>query len=118
MYKLGITTRKDYQIQIRITGTIRGRIWSGQECEKRFNYLVEDGSHYSDNKRLTLRECLLNITNDGDFQDSEILRDCQIIVTYWTKSGKKITRYFELNFNNEEIQDLILDDYPQFDGEF
>lgn len=62
---------------ITITGTVGGPIWMPSAiCAKPFKYRSDDGSfacnRHSDNSKPTLRDIVLEVTNDGDFQSAEV----------------------------------------------
>ena len=105
-----------YSIRFKIQGTLRGSLWMGGDAEKQINYTVKDGTHFVQNERETLREAVLRITNDGDFQGSNLLADSVLIVEMWKANNKRIIRAFEL-YNPAlfpTIADSIIEDYPMF----
>lgn len=102
--------------RITIHGTLRGNLWWGGEAEKEFTYTVKDGSHFTDGKRESLRDAVLRITNDGDFQSCEILADAYIKATL--QKGHT-TRAIKFDLNSDlfpSIKDCLLDDYPMCIG--
>lgn len=73
---------------ITISGTKAGGIWwpSGALCSKDFDYRVREDE--------SLRDAILSITNDGDFQSCNIV-DATVIATLY-KNNRRITRYFDI----------------------
>ena len=54
--------------QIHISGQVQGTIWMpAATCTKEFS-VSEDDFRYSDGSRPTLRDMVLQSTNDGDFR--------------------------------------------------
>lgn len=79
---------------IRITGYIVGKIWwpVGQECFKPIDY---DVTRHSFSDKPELRDHILKITCDGDFQGASIARG---EVTIEMRNGRrKVTRSFPLS---------------------
>ncbi len=112
-----IKRQSGYFVQMFIHGTIQGNIWmGGLPCEKSVNYTVRDGTHFTDGKRESLRDAVLRITNDGDFQSCELLANSYLQIKL-TRANKTLTRNFDLNNKDlfPTIQDCISDEYPMYD---
>ena len=98
---------------ISIHGTKRGPIWwpVGAECEKDFSYTVKADE--------TLRDALLKITNDGDFQYTEVLENTFIRVKMLLQSGyATLTRERIFDITSPlftSIQDMVINDYPVYE---
>src|SRR5688572_22479299 len=79
--------------EITISGYVVGPIWYGQECYKTFTYnLTDEERRWSEPG--TLRDHVLAITRDGDFQHCEIADGTLTITTY--KDKRKRSRDFDL----------------------
>ena len=103
--------------EIRITGYVVGPIWwpVGEECYKAFTYNVtNEKKRWSEPG--TLREHVLAITNDGDFQGCEIA-DGTLEVTIY-KPNRSRSRTFDLTLF-PSIADCVKTDWcgPSFDDE-
>lgn len=101
-----------YNFRVSINGTKRGLIWwPRMDAEKSFSYTPKEDE--------TLRDAILRITNDGDFESCDVLLDTFVEVTMikaTATSTLKRTRFFEINsplFTS--IQDCITEDYPNFE---
>lgn len=79
-------------LDIRICGTLQGPIWwpfgaiCQKEFDKHFNYQQEPFKYPID----CLRDALLHITNDGDFQNCEI--SFAVLIVTKQKGHNKIIR--------------------------
>lgn len=88
-------TKQDFSVELR--GTIYGSIWWSGNAWKD----VESRAHDDD----TLRDLILRVTNDGDFQNTDLTQDSCLIVTL-LKPNKRITRYFDITLF-DSISDCI-----------
>lgn len=75
-----------------ISGFLVGTIWMpAAECYKPFRHDIgRHSARWSDASGATLRDHLLNITNDGDFRNCHIARG-EITITRWLK-GRRCSR--------------------------
>ncbi len=92
----GVQTIMKHLESITISGELRGNIWMPDcECTKDFTHtFAPKGRHNPFQKEwIDLREALLDITNDGDFQSCGI--DYAYIETTWTET--------ELNGRNRRV---------------
>lgn len=106
-----------YSFTMSVTGTLRGRIWMPPiESEKEFCLgiiHVHNKKYTAPREFNTLREVILEVTNDGDFQNCDILADGVLTVVLHKSSNKHVIRNFDLNSGLfSSIQDCLLDDYP------
>ena len=101
---------------ISLSGYLVGPIWwPSEECYKRFDYnLTDEESRWSEPG--TLRDHVLAITNDGDFQHCEIADGILEITTY--KTNRRRSRIFDLSMF-PSIADCIKSDWcgPSFDDD-
>ena len=98
------------QIEIQLYGSIAGTIWMPSlECEKDFNVRLERIPRNSTIRTAhahgwtwqitNLRDALLTITNDGDFQSCSIT--WAVLVVTRRKGNRSITRTWELRGRGE-----------------
>lgn len=106
-----------FNMQVEIRGYLVGTIWwpVGAECWKTVRHDVTDYDARC-TEPCTLREHVLALTRDGDFQGAEIA-DGELIVTI-RKPGRTRTRSFPLTMF-PSIADMRRDDWdgPCFDGD-
>jgi hypothetical protein len=103
------------KVEFTVTGYVVGPIWwpVGEECYKHFSYnLTCEDERFTE--PATLREHVLSITNDGDFQYSEIA-DGFLTATI-RKPGRARSRNFPLDMF-PSIKDCIKDDWCGPSGE-
>lgn len=99
---------KNYSVKL--WGKIQGRIWWPQEiCEKDFSVTFAPNHKPFVREWAGIRDALLHITNDGDFQNAELL-ELFGEVTYYRNWGK-IVKYMKFNQNAEEYKDLLCEDF-------
>lgn len=82
-------------VEITISGYVVGPIWwpCGQECYKPFRYdLSREDARFTEPG--TLRDHVLRITNDGDFQGCEIADGILTATTH--RPNRKKSRNFDL----------------------
>ena len=97
---------------IEVIGEIEGLIWMPEtECTKEFHEKFSHNEHEPFKVHWTgLRDALLRITNDGDFQNAGIAQGC-IKVTRTREDGKaQRVRYWELR-GNAGNEDLFVEGY-------
>ena len=103
------------ETKIRLTGQIAGRFW--MPCArgwKDFSMTCSRGKAGPFEKEIgTLRDAMLDITNDGDFQDGEIIN--MTIEVIKTNGNKRTSRWVEYQ-GKDENKDLISEDYPEYFG--
>ncbi len=83
-------------LSIKLVGCVYGRIWMPSiECEKEFTMCLSRTEDKPFTRRIdSLRDALLSVTNDGDFQDCKIV-EAFLIVTK-QKGFSQISRTREL----------------------
>jgi hypothetical protein len=103
-------TRTENAKRIVLSGRIVGSIWMpAAECEKDFRLELERIPRDSGTRTYPgiaprsmeitcLRDALLHITNDGDFQSASIAEAWLEVTVY--KGNKRITRMWELRGND------------------
>ena len=79
-------------IDVTLTGYIVGSIWwpAGAECFKEFSHSVTDGSPRMGTRRL--RDHVLAVISDGDFQSASIACGEVTIRNVTTVNGRTMTR--------------------------
>lgn len=104
--------KKDNLLYVRFLGMLRGTIWlPPAECEKPvdFTFLADGFRHEritSIDSWVNVRESLLTMTNDGDFQHCGLADDCTMILRYRTEKGI-YERYVTLDRSMAAINDLF-----------
>lgn len=73
---------------VKLNGVIYGDLWWSGEAWKDVNATAKDDD--------TLRDLVLRVTNDGDFQGCDLTADSSITVTL-IKPNRRITRTFDIN---------------------
>lgn len=67
---------------ITVQGELIGRIWQGIECYKEVNCTFTPNDRPFSHKWTGLRDALLHVTNDGDFQNCKLSNGVLIIRWY------------------------------------
>jgi len=102
-------------INIRIYGIIRGYIWMpNTECTKEFNLRLSFKSEPFAYQIGCLRDALLHITNDGDFQSCEI--EYAVLQVTKQKGLSRIIRERELAGSGENADCFIISHKSEIDG--
>jgi hypothetical protein len=97
-----------------ISGIIGGKIWMPAcTCAKSFKASNQKYpfTHYSDGSQPTLRDMVLHITNDGDFQDASIA-DAEVTFsrTKTLSNGERVTRTRTMDVRKfPSVADCILE---------
>ena len=86
----------DHNRRIRIYGELRGYIWMPNcECTKEFDVTFSDNPNEPFTRHWTgLRDALLHITNDGDFQSCAI--DWGVVEISYYHNNRRDTRWFDI----------------------
>lgn len=100
---------------IEILGDYYGKIWMPMiECSKSFHVSTKDWP-FNDGQKWTLREILLKILNDGDFQSTSLTKDTMVIFHHRSIDKSKSTnvtvtktRVMEID-KFKSVKDLIGD---------
>ena len=98
MYKSGLAFNSQSPVARRaalsfaLVGQVQGRIWQGLECVKEINvrFAKSEARCTMQDEYATLRDAVLAVTNDGDFQSCHLSPDTQLRVVVSKPNGSRV----------------------------